>query len=88
MKDEVNDTAVTVKATRALTSDPTTSGASDAIHVQTSDGVVTLIGDVASLAVAENAQTIVADLAGVHDVVNDLKYPRSAQSGESIPRQE
>ncbi len=74
-KDRTNDVALTANTKAALSADKATAGAADAIHVQTTDGVVTLTGDVASQATAEHAQKVVARLLGVRDVVNDLKYP-------------
>jgi hyperosmotically inducible protein len=85
LKNEVNDTAVTAKVKAALRADKDTSGATDAIHVQTNGGVVTLTGDVATQATAEHAQMVVARIAGVRDVVNDLKYPYAAKGGNSSP---
>ena len=85
LKDETNDTAVTAKVQAALARDKGTSGAADAIHVQTNGGVVTLTGDVAAQAIAEHAQGVVAQLSGVRDVVNDLKYPHAAGSMDSYP---
>jgi len=85
LQDKTNDTAITAKAKAALTNDKNTSGASDAIHVQTDGGVVTLTGDVASQATAEHAQTVIAQLCGVRDVVNDLKYPHVAGGDDSSP---
>src|SRR5258707_15226624 len=57
-----------------------------AIHVQTYGGIVTLTGDVASPTTAEHAQTVVAQVSGVRDVVNDLKYPHPSGSANSGPR--
>jgi hyperosmotically inducible periplasmic protein len=74
-KDRANDVALTANAKDALLADKATAGAADAIHVQTTDGIVTLTGDVASQATAERAQKVTARLLGVRDVVNDLKYP-------------
>ena len=85
LKDEMNDTAVTSKVKAALRGEKDTSGAADAIHVQTSGGVVTLTGDVATQATAEHAQMVVARIAGVRDVVNDLKYPPAARGMNSGP---
>lgn len=51
---------MTATAKAALRDDKGTSGTVDAIHVQTDSGVVTLTGDVATQAMAENAQTVVA----------------------------
>jgi hypothetical protein len=85
LNDKANDRAITANAKLALTSDKNTSGATDAIHVQTSGGIVTLTGDVASQATAERAQTVVAQLSGVRDVVNDLKYPHIAGRIDSTP---
>jgi osmotically-inducible protein OsmY len=72
LKEKTNDTAVTEKVQAALTRDKNTSGAVDAIHVQTHGGVVTLTGDVAAQTIAEHAQMVVARLPEVRDVVNDL----------------
>jgi hypothetical protein len=74
-KDRTNDVALTAKIKDALLADKATAGAADAIHVQTTNGIVTLTGDVASQATAEHAQAVTARLLGVRDVVNDLKYP-------------
>jgi hyperosmotically inducible protein len=74
-KDRTNDVALTAKIKDALLADKATAGAADAIHVQTTNGIVTLTGDVASQATAEHAQAVAARLLGVRDVVNDLKYP-------------
>ena len=85
LKDEANDMALTTKVQAALARDQDTSGAADAIHVQTTGGVVTLTGDVAAQAIAEHAQGGVARLSGVRDVVNDLKYPHAAGGMNSSP---
>jgi hypothetical protein len=85
LKDETNDTALTTKVQAALARDQDTSGAADAVHVQTTGGVVTLTGDVAAQAIAEHAQGVVARLPGVRDVVNDLKYPHAAGGMNSSP---
>ena len=74
-KDRTNDVAITVNTKDALLADKRTAGAADAIHVQTTDGIVTLTGDVASQTTAEQAEKVTARLLGVRDVVNDLKYP-------------
>jgi hypothetical protein len=74
-KDRTNDVALTANTKDALLADKATAGAADAIHVQTTNGIVTLTGDVASQATAEQAQKVAARLLGVRDVVNDLKYP-------------
>jgi len=73
--DRTNDVALTANIKDALLADKATAGAADAIHVQTTNGIVTLTGDVASQATAEQAQKVAARLLGVRDVVNDLKYP-------------
>jgi osmotically-inducible protein OsmY len=87
MKDKSNDAAMRSKVSAALAEDKDTAGAAGAIHVQTDGGVVVLTGDVASQTTAENAQTVVARLAGVRDVVNDLKYPSPSKGGtESKPQ--
>jgi hyperosmotically inducible protein len=85
LTDKANDTAITAKVQAALARDKDTSGAADAIHVQTTNGVVTLTGDVAAQATAEHAQIVVARLSGVRDVVNDLRYPHSASGMNSVP---
>ena len=85
LKDKTNDTAVTAKVQAALAGDKDTSGAADAIHVQTTGGIVTLTGDVTAQAIAEHAQLVVARLPGVRDVVNDLKYPHAASGVNSAP---
>jgi osmotically-inducible protein OsmY len=81
IRDKSNDAAMTSKASAALAEDKDTAGASSAIHIQTNGGVVVLTGDVASQTTAEKAQTVVARLDGVRDVVNDLKYPSPSKSG-------
>jgi len=85
LNDKTNDLAITTKVQAALARDQHTSGAVDAIHVQTNGGVVTLTGDVPAQAIAEHAQGVVAQLSGVRDVVNDLKYPHAAGSMNSYP---
>jgi osmotically-inducible protein OsmY len=75
LKDEINDAAITAKVKNALVKDKDTSTSIEVIHVQTYVGVVTLTGNVASQATAEQAQIVAAWLSGVRDVVNDLKYP-------------
>jgi osmotically-inducible protein OsmY len=80
----LDDAATTTKVKEALVSDKKTSGASSAIHVLVSRGVVTLTGDVASQATAEQAQQVVARVTGVRDVVNDLKYPHMTDSNPRI----
>ena len=85
LNDKTNDTAITTKVQAALARDQDTSGAADAVHVQTTGGVVTLTGDVAAQAIAEHAQGVVARLPGVRDVVNDLKYPHAAGGMNSSP---
>ena len=82
--DNVDDSAITAKAKEALTTDKDTSSASSAIHVLASRGVVTLTGDVTSQATAEHAQQVVAQVTGVRDVVNDLKYPHMTDSNPSV----
>jgi len=86
LKDETTDTAITAKVKSALTRDRDTSTAFEAIHVQTYGGIVTLTGDVASPATAEHAQTVVAQVSGVRDVVNDLNYLHPSGGGNSGPR--
>jgi osmotically-inducible protein OsmY len=85
LKDKTNDMAITAKVKAALAQDQYTSGAADAIHVETNGGVAILTGDVAAQAIAEHAQMVVARLSGVRDVVNDLKYPRAATGMSSAP---
>jgi hyperosmotically inducible protein len=85
LMDKPNDTAVTAKVEAALTGDKDTSGTADAIHVQTNGSTVTLTGDVTAQAIAEHAQSVVAQLSGVRDVVNDLKYPHAASGVNSAP---
>jgi hypothetical protein len=85
LNDHTNDAAITTKVQAALSRDPHTSGAVDAIHVQTNGGIVTLTGDVAAQAIADHAQGIVARLSGVRDVVNDLKYPHAGGAFNSSP---
>jgi hyperosmotically inducible periplasmic protein len=84
-KDEMTDTAVTAKVKDALASDKDSSPVASAIQVQTTAGVVTLSGNVDTQATAEYAQMVVARLAGVRDVVNDLKYPGGAAAMNSAP---
>ena len=83
-RDKLDDAAITTKVKEALTRDKNTSGASSAIHVLTSRGVVTLTGDVTSQATAEQAQQAVAQVPGVRDVVNDLKYPHMTDSHPNV----
>ena len=85
LKDKTNDMAITAKVQAALAQDQYTSGAADAIHVQTNGGVAILTGDVAAQAIAEHAQVVAARISGVRDVVNDLKYPRTAAGMSSAP---
>jgi osmotically-inducible protein OsmY len=82
--DDLNDSAMTQKVKEALTSDKDTSGASSAIHVLVTHGVVTLSGDVTSQATAEHAQQVVARVTGVRDVVNDVKYPTTTDSTPGV----
>src|ERR1700674_3426930 len=67
LKDETNDTAITTKVQAALARDQDTSGAADAIHVQTNGGVVTLTGDVAAQGIAEHAPMGEARAPGIDD---------------------
>lgn len=83
-KDNLDDSAITANVKEALANDRDTSGASDAVHVLTSRGIVTLTGDVTSQATAEHAQKVVAQVTGVRDVVDDLKYPHMTESNPNV----
>ncbi len=76
----VTDSTVTTEAKAALLENQATTDAATLIHVDTSHGVVTLSGQVASAATATSAQQIVAQLVGVKQVVNDLNFPASISS--------
>lgn len=76
-KSAVTDSTVTTEAKAALLENRVTNSAATAIHVDTRQGVVTLSGKVDSAATATSAQGIVAQLVGVTQVVNNLRYPAS-----------
>ena len=68
----LKDTAITAKAKTALSEDKSTTGQASSIHVDTVHGVVTLSGQVDSLATARNAEKVVARLVGVKRVMSTM----------------
>ncbi len=83
-KHEVTDSTVTTEAKAALLENRATTDSAPSIHVDTRHGVVTLSGGVDSAATATSAQEIVAQLVGVKQVVNDLKYPAASGGPTSM----
>jgi BON domain len=77
----VKDTTVTAKAKEALAENKSTSSASHSIHVKTEHGIVTLSGDVDSLATAQSATQVVGQLNGVKKVNNELRTSTAPASG-------
>jgi len=67
----VADSAITTQIKAQLASDEGLSGSD--IHVETSDGVVTLSGTVASTALRNRAGQIASATDGVKKVTNDIK---------------
>lgn len=74
-KHEVTDSTVTTEVKAALLANQATTDSASSIHVDTRHDVVYLSGSVDSAATAASAQQIVAQLVGVKQVVNNLKYP-------------
>lgn len=73
---ETKDAALDVRVKTALHEDKVTRDQGD-IDVSSQDGVVTLTGKVPSRQVAKHAAEVVAQLHGVKDVDNALRYPES-----------
>ena len=71
VKDMTSDAAITYAVKTQFLADPGVSGLK--INVDTDDGVVTLRGNVKSLAEADRASAIARQSSGVKSVVNDLR---------------
>jgi len=82
-KHEVTDSTVTTEVKAALLANQATTDSASSIHVDTRHDVVYLSGSVDSAATAASAQRIVAQLVGVKQVVNNLKYPPASGSPAS-----
>jgi osmotically-inducible protein OsmY len=78
-KADVKDTGITSKIKTALDTDPITKAST--IHVDTESGVVTLSGDVPSMAVANQAMKIAQNTKRVQSVNNNLKITGSNAAG-------
>ncbi len=83
-KHEVTDSTVTTEAKAALLANQATTDSASSIHVDTRHDVVYLSGSVDSAATAASAQQIVAQLVGVKQVVNNLKYPAASGGPTSM----
>ena len=71
-KTAVSDTLITLKVKVAILKDQAVSG--NDIHVSTTDGIVTLMGNVSSIAVMTQAEQIArSTTSSVRDVVNQLQ---------------
>ncbi len=68
-----SDASLTHQVKQALKGDQSTMNAK--IRVSAKEGVVTLSGDVDSKAMADHALQVVASVAGVKSVDNELRYP-------------
>jgi len=71
VKDMTTDAAITYAVKTQFLADPEVSGLK--INVDTDDGVVTLRGNVKSMAEADKASAIARQSSGVKSVVNDLR---------------
>jgi hyperosmotically inducible protein len=71
VKDRTTDAAITYAVKTQFLADPGVSGLK--INVDTDDGVVTLRGNVKSMAEADKASAIARQSSGVKSVVNDLR---------------
>ena len=71
VKDMTTDAAITYAVKTQFLADPGVSGLK--INVDTDDGVVTLRGNVKSMAEADKASAIARQSSGVKSVVNDLR---------------
>jgi osmotically-inducible protein OsmY len=69
-KTAVKDTDITAKVKTSLHDDSLTKDRD--IHVKTVDGVVTLRGDVPTMAVSDRAEKVAAETSGVRSVRNHL----------------
>jgi hyperosmotically inducible periplasmic protein len=76
----VKDTTITAKVKTALHDDKVTKGAD--IHVKTTDGVVTLRGNVASSRIAEHAERLAHQTTGVKGVENKLNVGTASSGAE------
>jgi osmotically-inducible protein OsmY len=80
-KTDVKDTGITTKIKTALDTDPITK--SSTIHVDTDQGVVTLSGDVPSMAVSNQAKRIAKGTEHVRSVKNELKVQNASNPPNS-----
>ncbi len=78
-KADVKDTAITTKIKTALDTDPVTKAST--IHVDTENRVVTLSGDVPSMAVSNQAMKIAQNTKHVESVNNNLKITGNNAAG-------
>jgi hyperosmotically inducible protein len=78
-KADVKDTGITTKIKTALDTDPITKAST--IHVDTENGVVTLSGDVPSMAVSNQAMKIAQNTKHVESVNNNLKISGNNAAG-------
>ena len=80
-KADVKDTGITTKIKAALDTDPITK--SSTIHVDTDHGVVTLTGEVPSMAVSNQAKRIAKGTEHVKSVNNELKLQNASNPPNS-----
>ena len=78
-KADVKDAAITTKIKSALDPDPITK--SSTIHVDTDHRVVTLSGDVGSMAVSNQARKIAQNTEHVESVNNNLRITGNSGAG-------
>lgn len=77
---QVDDAQITTEVKSKLASDVNASSLTD-ISVNTTNGVVTLAGQVGSAEIKQRAQTVTASVPGVARVNNDLQVtPKSAST--------
>jgi hypothetical protein len=81
-KTDVRDTDITTKVKSALDTDPITKHST--IHVDTTDGMVRLYGDVPNEKVMRQAETIAQNTEHVKSVRNDLKVENAANNASGM----
>ena len=76
---QVNDSQITTHVNAKLASDVGPSGAAN-VHVSTTNGVVTLIGEVENPELKHRAETVTASVLGVVMVSNNLQVASDSES--------
>jgi hypothetical protein len=79
-KTAVSDTLITLKVKVAILKDQAVSG--NDIHISTTDGIVTLMGNVRNIAVMTQAEQIARSTTSVRDVVNQLRVVGSTTDSD------